>query len=167
MAPSYRQLLNKIRLAFPQPVSDRVHDSYFVHSTMRALDRVDEMKSELPLLGSQVPADYGEARRAALAVHGKTLEEVTADLTGYLSGLTIFGHPRMQQNVVTQPSKLQTTANYPAKPAPTTGLEAAVTVQNSALLQAAMELHASTALDDHIWSMLPAERDWAANYWAL
>ncbi len=41
MAAPYREKLDKIRLAFPQPVSDRVHDSYFVHSIMRALDLVD------------------------------------------------------------------------------------------------------------------------------
>ena len=31
MATPYREKLDKIRMAFPQPVSDRVHDSYFVH----------------------------------------------------------------------------------------------------------------------------------------
>jgi hypothetical protein len=48
MATPYREKLDKIRLAFPQPVSDRVHDSYFVHSIMRALDLVDSLKSEVP-----------------------------------------------------------------------------------------------------------------------
>ncbi len=38
MATSYREKLDKIRMAFPQPISDRVHDSYFVHSIVRALD---------------------------------------------------------------------------------------------------------------------------------
>ena len=51
MATAYREKLDKIRLAFPQPVSDRVHDSYFVHSIMRALDMVDGFKSEVPVLG--------------------------------------------------------------------------------------------------------------------
>jgi len=31
VATPYREKLDKIRMAFPQPVSDRVHDSYFVH----------------------------------------------------------------------------------------------------------------------------------------
>ena len=42
MAPSYRDALEHIRRAFPQPVSDPIHDSYFVHSIMRALDQVDD-----------------------------------------------------------------------------------------------------------------------------
>ena len=43
---SYRNLLDKIRLTFPQPVSDAIHNSYFVHSIMRALDQVDELKTD-------------------------------------------------------------------------------------------------------------------------
>ena len=35
---TYRNILEKIRLAFPQPVSDPIHNSYFVHSIMRALE---------------------------------------------------------------------------------------------------------------------------------
>ena len=51
MATPYRDILDKVRLAFPQPVSDPIHDSYFVHSIMRALDQVDALKTELPILG--------------------------------------------------------------------------------------------------------------------
>ena len=65
MATPYREKLDKIRLAFPQPVSDRVHDSYFVHSIMRALDLVDVLKSEVPVLGPREPLDYGAAQRHA------------------------------------------------------------------------------------------------------
>jgi L-2,4-diaminobutyrate decarboxylase len=100
MPAPYRDVLRKIRLAFPQPVSDPVHDSYFVHSILRALDEVDALKSELPLLGHCVPSDYEAARRGTLAEHGLPLEAVTRDLVGYLQGMTIFGHPRTQQNVV-------------------------------------------------------------------
>jgi L-2,4-diaminobutyrate decarboxylase len=104
MAAAYRDILQRIRLAFPQPVSDRVHDSYFVHSIMRALDQVDGMKSELPVLGHIEPADYDAARRAELRDHPTSLEEVTAELVRYLEGITIFGHPSTQQNVIVQPS---------------------------------------------------------------
>src|SRR3954462_10294026 len=97
---NYRELLQRIRLAFPQPVSDRVHDSYFVHSIMRALDQVDALKSELPLLGQVTPADYEAGRRAALRDAPSSIEEVTHELVGYLQGMPIFGHPRTQQNVV-------------------------------------------------------------------
>src|SRR5262245_29295603 len=104
MAAPYRDLLQRVRLAFPQPVSDRVHDSYFVHSIMRALDQVDELKSDLPFLRPTAEPDFAAARQARLRDQGATLEEVTRDLVGYLGGLTVFGHPRTQQNVIAQPS---------------------------------------------------------------
>jgi len=104
MTAPYRNILQKVRIAFPQPVSDRVHDSYFVHSIMRALDKVDEMKSELPILGQGASGDYQAAQRAALNPHGQSIEEVAAELVSYLEGITIFGHPHTQQNVISQPS---------------------------------------------------------------
>ena len=51
MTAPYYKLVSSIRRAFPQPVSDREHDAYFVFSIMRALDQVDAMKSESPVLG--------------------------------------------------------------------------------------------------------------------
>ncbi|MGH7852863.1 MAG: pyridoxal phosphate-dependent decarboxylase family protein [Candidatus Binatia bacterium] len=104
MATPYREKLDKIRLAFPQPVSDRVHDSYFVHSIMRALDLVDSLKSEVPVLGPREPLDYGSAQKARLPDGSATVEEVTAGLVDYFKGLTIWGHPRTQINVVPPPS---------------------------------------------------------------
>ncbi len=100
MPVPYRDILGRVRLAFQQPVSDPVHDSYFIHSLMRALDRVDDMKSELPLLGQTVPNDYAAGRRASLQEQPMTVEQVTRDLVSYFQGMTIFGHPRTQQNVV-------------------------------------------------------------------
>ena len=104
MAAPYRDLLDNIRLAFPQPVSDPIHDSYFVHSIMRALDQVDAMKMELPILGPVIPTDYDAARSAKLGPHMSSIEDVTSDLVSYLQGMTIFGHPGAQQNVVPPPS---------------------------------------------------------------
>ena len=100
MPAPYREILHRLRLAFPQPVSDRVHDSYLVHSIMRALDQVDALKSELPILGSSVVLDYAKARQAALPDNPSTVEDVTSELVAHLRGMTIFGHPRCQQNVV-------------------------------------------------------------------
>ena len=97
---AYRDILEKIRLAFPQPVSDPIHDSYFVHSIMRALDQVDALKSHLPMLGDVVPGDFEKARGAVLPDTMSSVEDVTAELVGYLRGMTIFGHPRTQQNVI-------------------------------------------------------------------
>lgn len=104
MGASYRTILNKIRLAFPQPISDPVHDSYLVHSIMRALDKVDALKSKLPILGKTSVTDYAAGRHAQLSPKGATLEEVTAELVSYLKGITIYGHPHTQQNVIVQPS---------------------------------------------------------------
>lgn len=104
MPAAYRGLLEQMRLAFPQPVSNPVHDSYFVHSILRALDAVDGMKSELPLLGEVRPNDYAAAAEASLRDRSSSIERVTAELVGYLQGSTIYGHPRSQENVITQPS---------------------------------------------------------------
>jgi glutamate/tyrosine decarboxylase-like PLP-dependent enzyme len=104
MSVPYRKILDKMRLTFPQPVSNRVHDSYMVHTVMRALDGVDALKSELPVLGKREPLDYEAARRARLPEGSSSLEEVTPLLVRYLEGMTIWGHPRTQQNVVPPPS---------------------------------------------------------------
>ena len=101
---NYRDVLEKIRLAFPQPVSDPIHDSYFVHSVMRALDQVDALKTHLPMLGTIVPGDFAAARQAILPNTMSSVEDVTVDLIGYLRGMTIFGHPRTQQNVIPPPT---------------------------------------------------------------
>ena len=104
MTTPYREILKKVRLAFPQPVSDPIHDSYFVHSIMRALDQVDVLKTQLPILGSVVPGDFDAARNAKLSVQMASVESVTSDLVSYLRGMTIFGHPRTQQNVIPPPT---------------------------------------------------------------
>jgi glutamate/tyrosine decarboxylase-like PLP-dependent enzyme len=96
---NYREILSRLRLAFPQPVSDRVHDSYFVHSIMRAIDQLDALKTEIPLLGVAPPNDYEAAEKRRLRDEPETIEEVTAETVDYLRGMQIFGHPCSQQNV--------------------------------------------------------------------
>jgi len=66
MTVPYRELLSGLRQAFPQPVSDRVHDSYFIHSVMRAMDKMDALKSERPILGEYGLLDYDRAQNAHL-----------------------------------------------------------------------------------------------------
>jgi len=100
MEATYRKVLEHIRMAFPQPVSNRVHDSYFVHSIMRAIEAVDTLKSERPILGERGELDYSAARNSRLAEKGSSVETVTQELVQYCSGLTLWGHPRTQQNVV-------------------------------------------------------------------
>ena len=96
----YRELLSQIRLAFPQPVSDRIHDSYFVFSLMRALDQIDALKSEIPLLAGSPTLDYAGARQARMAIEGSSVEQVAEELVAQFRGLPIWGHPRAQMNVV-------------------------------------------------------------------
>ncbi|MDH3207515.1 MAG: pyridoxal-dependent decarboxylase [Gemmatimonadota bacterium] len=100
MAAPYRVILEELRQGFPQPVSDRVHDAYFVFSIMQALEKIDDMKSELPLLGEPTPLDYDAARRERLSTSHSTVEDVTRDLVAHFDGLPIFSHPRTQVNVV-------------------------------------------------------------------
>jgi glutamate/tyrosine decarboxylase-like PLP-dependent enzyme len=100
----YRAILASLRQSFPQPVSDRVHDAYFVFSFLRALDQVDAMKSVSPLLGAPAELDYEAARSRFIEENPQTLEQVTEQLVGYLSGMFIWGHPRSQINVVPTPT---------------------------------------------------------------
>lgn len=104
MPASYLELVASLRQAFPQPVSDRVHDAYFVFSFLRALDQLDGMKSVSPLLGQPVVLDYDAARQSCVEESPQTLEHVTKTLVERLSGLFIWGHPRAQINVVPPPT---------------------------------------------------------------
>ena len=100
----YQELLARLRDTFPAPVSDRKHDAYFVFSILRALDQVDDLKSEVPLLGRPRTLDYAASERAELSEEGRSVEEVTRQLVGQLEGMPIWGHPRTQINVVPPPS---------------------------------------------------------------
>jgi glutamate/tyrosine decarboxylase-like PLP-dependent enzyme len=102
--PRYRQLLESLRQSFPQPVSDQVHDAYFVFTILRALDQVDALKGQAPILGEAVEPDWAAAAAARIAEQGLPLEKVIPELVGYLDGMLIWGHPRSQLNVVPPPS---------------------------------------------------------------
>jgi L-2,4-diaminobutyrate decarboxylase len=104
MSARYEELLGKLRQAFPAPVSDPVHDGYVVFSLLKALDRVDALKSQAPILGTPREPDYESAAAAAIAATGRPLEEVISELVRCLDGMLIFGHPRSQVNVVAHPS---------------------------------------------------------------
>ncbi len=104
MTAAYQTIVQDLRQAFPQPVSDRVHDAYFVFSFLRVLDQVDALKSVTPLLGQSEPLDYDAARLSRIAEGPLPLETVTQELVDHLSGMFIFGHPRAQINVVPAPT---------------------------------------------------------------
>lgn len=104
MSAPYQDIVTALRQAFPQPVSDRVHDAYFVFSFLRSLDQVDALKNVTPVLGQQVMLDYDAARQARMDLEPKQLEQVAETLVRHLSGLFISGHPRSQINVVPPPT---------------------------------------------------------------
>jgi L-2,4-diaminobutyrate decarboxylase len=102
--PQYQTLLSGIRQAFPQPVSDRMHDAYFVFSILRALDQVDAKKSEVPVLGHLQELDYRAVEKLQMEEAGSSIEAVTRQLVDTLDGLPIWGHPMTQINVIPPPS---------------------------------------------------------------
>lgn len=104
MSAPYRELLDLLRQAFPQPVSAPIHDAYFVYSISRALDQVDALKSQAPILGSPVSPAWQAARQFRVPEAGESLEAVIPQLVHYLEGMFIWGHPRSQVNVVPPPS---------------------------------------------------------------
>jgi glutamate/tyrosine decarboxylase-like PLP-dependent enzyme len=104
MSARYRQLLDSLRRGFPQPVSDPVHDAYFVFTISRALAQVDGLKSQTPMLGPPDWPDFVSARRHKVETAGRPLESVVGDLVEHLKGMFIWGHPQSQINVVSHPS---------------------------------------------------------------
>lgn len=104
MIPPYQQQLTALRQAFPAPVSDPVHDGYVVFSLLRALDRVDALKTQAPILGTPREPDYAAAAVATLADQPQPLEAVIPQLVHVLDGMLITAHPRSQVNVVASPS---------------------------------------------------------------
>jgi len=102
--PVYQSILGELRRCFPQPTSDRIHDSYVTHTVMRVLDQVDALKSQLPIWGSKQPLDYRVARQSRLDPESRSLEAVSSDLVSYLNGLNIWGHPKTQINICPPPT---------------------------------------------------------------
>jgi glutamate/tyrosine decarboxylase-like PLP-dependent enzyme len=95
----YKSILEKIRLAFPTPTTDKVHGAYFIHTILRALDAVDELKSSAPLLGYR----NGEKTHKAwdnMPESFSSVEWSIHQITEYLSGMSIWSHPNAQTNVV-------------------------------------------------------------------
>ena len=98
MATAYQDLVSQLRTAFPAPVSDRVHDAYFVFSFLRALDQVDALKTAAPMLGTPVTLDYEAAKLRRVADEPGTLEGVTAELVQLPLGHVHLGtSPRTDQ----------------------------------------------------------------------
>lgn len=71
---------------------------------MRALDQVDNLKSQAPILGTPEPLDYTTARSRRVPDTPSTVEAVTCELVDHLNGMFLWGHPRSQINVIPPPS---------------------------------------------------------------
>jgi glutamate/tyrosine decarboxylase-like PLP-dependent enzyme len=104
MPHSYRDRLAALRQLFPQPVSDPVHDGYVAFTMLRALDQIDALKSQAPILGRPVEPDYAAARKERVPNEGRSIEALLSELIAYLHGMFIWSHPRSQINVVPNPS---------------------------------------------------------------
>ena len=104
MSAPYLDVVESLRQTFPQPVSDRLHDSYVVFSVMRVLDQVDQLKSIRPMLGQPESLDFESARSMRIEQDPRSVEQVNAELVDHLSGMFIWGHPHSQVNVLTTPT---------------------------------------------------------------
>lgn len=100
----YLAVLDQLRAAFPRPVSDPMHDSYFAFSFLRALDQVDALKSVRPLLGEPGHVETASAQHSRIEENPQTPEEVTRQMVEYLKGMMILGHPQTQMNVGPSPT---------------------------------------------------------------
>jgi glutamate/tyrosine decarboxylase-like PLP-dependent enzyme len=103
-AVPYQQILAALRSQFPQPVSDPVHDAYFVFSILRALEQVDALKGQAPILGAPTMPDYAAAQASRVAEDPQRLEQVIPTLVQQLEGMFIWGHPQSQINVIPHPT---------------------------------------------------------------
>jgi len=101
---NYRSQLQRLRRFFPQPVSDQEHDAWFVVSMLKALERVDAMKSQRPMLGEPRDFNLSEALKARLPESTSDVEAVSQELVDHLAGMFIWGHPRSQSNVIAPPN---------------------------------------------------------------
>ena len=96
---SYRETLEQLRTAFPYPVSDHEHHARFVQAILQAVDKVESLKSQLPILGEPRAIDFAQAVHCRLQEAPLNVETVCHELVDHLSGLFLYGHPRTQINV--------------------------------------------------------------------
>lgn len=102
---NYLELVAILREAFPAPTLDRRQDAWLVHTIGRAIDTTTRLKNESPLLTVKTPGSYENVRKARIATEPQTdLDQITNLIASYLEGLTIWGHPLTQENVVPPPT---------------------------------------------------------------
>lgn len=102
---NYLELVAALREAFPAPTIDRRQDAWLVHTITQAIDGTTRLKNQSPILTVKTPGDYSHARDARVATEPNLdIHEITRKITSYMEGLTIWGHPLTQENVVPPPT---------------------------------------------------------------
>ncbi len=96
----YLEILEHLKTCFPVPVSNPVMDGYFVHTVSRFLDRVDDLKSRVPLLGRSRKQHYENSLGETFPESMSSVEQVTRLLATYCQGMPIWAHPNAQVNVI-------------------------------------------------------------------
>jgi L-2,4-diaminobutyrate decarboxylase len=96
----YTEILEHLKASFPCPTSNPIMDGYFVHTLSRFLDRVDDLKSSVPILGQCQRGSYGPHQESGFPEDLSSVEEVTRMLADYCQGMPIWSHPNSQVNVI-------------------------------------------------------------------
>jgi glutamate/tyrosine decarboxylase-like PLP-dependent enzyme len=97
---NYLHLLEQLKTYFPVPVSNPIMDGYFVHAISRFLDRLDDLKSAVPLLGGRQERHYHKTWEKGFPAEMSSVEEVNRVLADHCQGMPIWGHPNAQINVI-------------------------------------------------------------------
>lgn len=101
----FRNLVESLRECFPAPTLDRRQDAWLVQSIGRAIDLTTKLKNQSPLLTVNTPGHYENVRKARIADAPQTdIHEISKLIAAHLEGLTIWGHPLTQENVVPPPT---------------------------------------------------------------
>jgi glutamate/tyrosine decarboxylase-like PLP-dependent enzyme len=96
----YTEVLEELKTCFPSPVSNPIMDGYFVHAISQFLDRVDDLKSAVPILGLGQPGRYNHSQTVDFPEDMSSVAELTRTLVDYCRGMPVWGHPNSQVNVV-------------------------------------------------------------------
>ena len=96
----YTEILEHLKTKFPCPISNPIMDGYFVHTLSRFLDRVDDFKSAVPILGQGQRSNYRQHHELRFPENMGSVEEITGMLADYCRGMPIWGHPNSQVNVI-------------------------------------------------------------------
>lgn len=90
---SYRDLLPKIRAAFPSPFVDPAADRSFAEHIDRGLAHLNRLKQGRLYLGTRGTIDYAKARTARIGDRMSTTESTIESLAHFFEGLILWSHP--------------------------------------------------------------------------